>query len=347
MSELRQGLFGLLFALLSALVIFGGAVLSLVESDTIKAKSASATYLAAWDMSVVEQYTPAPGEPTYTAVPVGKETLTSTPTFGPVAACPVPPGWSSIMVQPGDSLIGLAEMFQVSTMELAQANCLANDQLELSSGTFLFVPVPTPTLFVLVDTPTLVKALVTLVNTPTKTICGVPAGWVLYRVRSGDTLYSLSRLTGVSVFQIQQANCMGSSTLIVTGQSIYLPFIPIIPVLPSLTPLPTAIIPTYTLVPTPTISIPSPTLTWTSLPPSATSSATATNIPPSSTSTQTQIPTETNTPLPPTATPIPPTATDEPIPTVTETSILPTSPPNPSNFGEIMTTPNPDGTLAD
>lgn len=347
MPELRKGLLGLLFALLSALVIFGGAVLSLVESDFIKAKSASATYLAAWDMSAIEPFTPAPGEPTFTAVPVGKETLTSTPTFGPVAACQIPPGWSSVMVRPGDTLDGLAKMYQVSTMEIAKANCLATDQLELSPGTFLFVPIPTLTPIVLTATPTLVKALVTLAHTSTKIICGVPVGWVLYRVRSGDTLYSLSRLTGVSVFQIQQANCMGSSTLIVTGQSLYLPFIPVVPVIPSPTLLPTAIIPTSTLAATPTLFIPSATPTLTKIPPSATTTATATYIPPTATFTQTQIPTETNTPQPPTATPIPPSATDEPIPTVTETSILPTSPPNPSNFGEMLTTPNPDGTLAD
>jgi LysM repeat protein len=58
---------------------------------------------------------------------------------------------------------------------------------------------------------------------PTVSQCGqVPSGWQLYRVRRGDTLYSLARRTGTSVAAIQQVNCL-SGTTIYDGHFIWLP----------------------------------------------------------------------------------------------------------------------------
>ncbi len=335
MSNIRQGLLGVVFAFLSGLVIFGGAVLSLVESNYFEEKAASATFLAAWDMSGIEPYTPVPGAPTFTAAPVRRETLTPTPTFGPVVSCPVPAGWVSVMTQVGDTLESLAQVYQVGPADIAQANCLASDQLALTPGIFLFVPAPMPTM-----QPSIIDQITEIpvtqgqpFRTATKYICGMPAGWVAYRVRSGDTLFSLSRLTGVSVYQIQLANCLGSSTLIVTGQNLYLPFIP---VFPTLTPLPTwtngipAATLTTTIPPTFTVEVPSatptgniPTVTHTPEP-APTSTPTApieTNTPAPSPPTDTSVP-PTATSAPPSETPVPPSATPEPIPTETEKSIL-------------------------
>ncbi len=325
MSDFRQGFLGVVFALLSGFVIFGGAVLSLVESNYVENKSASATYLAAWDMAGVDMSTPVPGEPTFTAVPVGRETLTPTPTFGPVAGCPVPEGWVSVMTQMGDTLESLALRYQVDMTQLSQANCLASDQLHLTPGIFLFVPQPTPT--AVPSLPTAVEVLITLVKTPTKIICGVPYGWVAYRVRSGDTLYSLGSLTGVSVYQIQQANCMGSSTVIVTGQLLYLPFIPLIPVNPTATPVPTWTSAPPTLAPTTTVVIPTTTPTSDPATPTASStSVTPTVTPTVSPSATLEQPTATHTSVPvtPSATPVPPSDTPVPPPIPTATSILPT-----------------------
>ena len=61
---------------------------------------------------------------------------------------------------------------------------------------------------------------------PTKINCGPPLGWVVYIVRYGDTLYSLGMSFGVSVGYLQMANCMGSSTLIRTGQKLWVPNVP-------------------------------------------------------------------------------------------------------------------------
>jgi LysM repeat protein len=329
MSDFRQGLLGLFFALLTGFMILGGAVLSLVESDYLGELSGTATYLAAWDMSAIQPYTPNPGAPTFTAVPVGRETLTATPTFGPVAGCPIPPGWSAVMTQLGDTLTSVAQIYQLSAAQLAQANCLASDSLDLAPGIFLFVPQPTATL------PPMLQTATAAVATPTRYVCGVPSGWVSYRVRSGDTLFTLSQLTGVSVFQIQRANCMGNSSLIVSGQSLFLPFIPVFPTriptftaIPTLIPTATAMAPTATVIVS-TATVIAPTATFTQQPPTTTLTVTPltpttspTGAFPQPTDTQTLAPvTPSATPIPPSATPVSPTAT----------SILPSLSPTPLN----------------
>jgi LysM repeat protein len=79
---------------------------------------------------------------------------------------------------------------------------------------------------------------------------------VLYPVQPGDTLYRLSVMYAVTVEQLQQANCMGSSTLLVAGKWIYIP--PWAPVLPTATEGPS-----YTPSPTWTVIVPDP---WTKTP---------------------------------------------------------------------------------
>jgi membrane protease YdiL (CAAX protease family)/LysM repeat protein len=76
------------------------------------------------------------------------------------------------------------------------------------------------------------------------TQCGSPAGWIQYSIRPGDTLYGLSLATGATVAQIQQANCMGSNTVLAVGQLLYLPSQPVIP--PTAT---TVLLPTVTASP--------------------------------------------------------------------------------------------------
>lgn len=63
----------------------------------------------------------------------------------------------------------------------------------------------------------------TLQNSATPVPCGAPAGWLTYYVQPGDTLYRLSQAYGISVARLQRANCMGSSTLLKTGQLLFVP----------------------------------------------------------------------------------------------------------------------------
>jgi LysM repeat protein len=104
-------------------------------------------------------------------------------------------------------------------------------------------PNPEPT-----DTPT---TMPTSTHTPTSPcIRAQPAGWVSYVVKAGNTLFSLARLTGTTVADIQQVNCLSGTTIRV-GERLWLPATP-----KTDTPTATAtstLIPTITSTPTPTI----------------------------------------------------------------------------------------------
>jgi LysM repeat protein len=109
---------------------------------------------------------------------------------------------------------------------------------------------------------------------------GAPAGWVIYIVQPGDTLYHIATVYRISVSQLMTANCL-TSTVIYVGQSLYVPNVP--------TSTPSGVTATFT------------------------PSATATG--PTSAPTDTATPTSSNTPLP-TDTPSP-VPTDTPSPTST------------------------------
>jgi LysM repeat protein len=122
--------------------------------------------------------------------------------------------------------------------------------------------------------------------------CGPPAGWVTLTIKSGDTLFSLAQAYGVTVGQLQIANCLGSSTIIVAGKSLFVPNVSV-----TNTPL-TSPTPTRTKTPTPSntpTTTNTPTLTPTFTPsPSYTPSLTPSETPiPSDTSTPTETPTPT------------------------------------------------------
>jgi LysM repeat protein len=211
--------------------------------------------------------------------------------------CPSPVGWVVYITQIGDTLKNIAERFGIAQEMLAKSNCLEVNSLAPDS--VLYVPLTTPT------------ATMTEIHKARTTRCGPPTGWIIYIVQRGDTLYNLSQVLGVSIAQLQQANCLGRSTLIVTGQRLYVPRLPV------RTPTLTAtrwIMPSMTPPPLPTAI---PTL-WTPYP---------TN-PPLPTSTNPPVPTPTNPPLPtPTAVPTStgaPTYTPPPVPAI-PTIVTPTS----------------------
>jgi hypothetical protein len=60
----------------------------------------------------------------------------------------------------------------------------------------------------------------------TRVFCIAPFGWRLYEVEPGDTLVSLARAVGSAAFDIQVANCLGSSGAVAPGDVIYLPRLP-------------------------------------------------------------------------------------------------------------------------
>jgi hypothetical protein len=250
MSEVRQALTGILAALISAVIILGSIVLALSETGQ---------KLASLPESSAESSTPMPppptskpGEPTYTTIPTRlPQTATSTDSFN----CPLPPGWERKEAFPDDTWESLARQSGESLDRLLEANCLAPEDIrnsKLGYGIFIALPKHTST-----PATTLAQtATATATATPTRatpqptkarsaqskpkatTCSGHPAGWVLYTVRSGDTLIEIGRMTGVNWVTLRNANCLPSS-LIRTGQRLWVPRLPVIIPVRTATPRPT------------------------------------------------------------------------------------------------------------
>jgi LysM repeat protein len=305
MNDFRQVSMGILASLLSIAIIFGSLTMSFMEvrpeipvlvmttEQIVSPTSSNQTVVVETPVAVLVTETPV--APASTTAPSA-------------IVCVPPPGWTAIyIVQPGDTLQSIAETYGTTTKALMNANCLVTKVLY--PDTQLYVPYLAPT--------------------ATKIPCGPPFGWVIYIVQPGDTLYSIAQAFGTTVTALQQANCLGSSTLIRAGQRLYVPYRATSTPPPPPTDLPTN---TPTLIWTPTWP-PSFTFTPTLLP-SATATATPTLTPVVITETPTFTPTPliTDTPLPTfTDTPLP-TVTEFPTPTLTLPPALPvtrTPPPSP------------------
>lgn len=195
---------GVLTALLTSLIALGSLSLSLAEGQSGGSMVLSPTATVSTS-----------GETTPTLGTLSAQTVTPsatpsiTPTFAPPASCPIPRGWITYTILPGDTLESLADAHHITVDELVSANCLTTQQL--LPNTVLYLPAPTGA-----------------GSSPTATTkaCGAPLNWVTYIVQSNDTLYRLSIAFRVSVYEIQLANCMGTSTLIRTGDRIYVPNVP-------------------------------------------------------------------------------------------------------------------------
>ena len=276
MQTLRQIGGSILLAMFSAALVIGGISLALAESYVPVIPTPTETLA----------FVPIFNSPTAQPVVV----LTNTPpipteTFPPPTACPPPAGWIGVIVQPGETLVTLALRHQSTPEYLSAANCLFSNALP--TGSIIYVP---------------------SVPTQTTVPCGPPPGWIRYTVQFGNTMSTISQAYGVSIAQLQFANCMSSNNYsLSTGQSIWVPNVA------TRTPRATA---TATLTP---VSIIFPTITKT-----ATKTSTATNVPTITiTTTATKVPTSTSTP---TATVTFASPTTPPTATATITS-FPTSTP--------------------
>jgi LysM repeat protein len=226
MIRLRQALLGIFIALASIGLILGGFSLSLAEENGITQPTATQTLMPTLSPTL-PPLTVATDSPTVSPSLTSTLAFTFTPTWTSSMSpsptnCPPRAGWISYIVQSGDTLPKIATRYRSSVAELQQANCLLT--VEVLPGMLIYVP-PLPT------------------QTPIS--CGRPSGWVVYIVQPGDTLYRLSVAFGIGVGDLQQANCMGNSTLLRVGQTLY------VPPWATRTPSPTFLVfPTYTPIPT-------------------------------------------------------------------------------------------------
>jgi LysM repeat protein len=279
MDTLRQLGGGLLLAAFSAALVVGGISLALAESYVPVVPTPTDTQAPV--ISFPSPTSPSLAFITETILP--SPSPSPTETIPPPTSCPPPSGWVAITVQPGEDLLTLAARYKTTREQLLAANCLFSN--DLPTGSILYVP-PIPT-----DTPV---------------PCGPPAGWIRYIVQPGNTLYSLSQAYGVSLSQLQFANCMAANQYnLATGQTIWVPNV--VTRTPRATATPT-LTPVIIIFPTLTGTVPATSTTI--APPTSTNIPTSTNVP---TGTPTGTATGTASP-PPTAT-LPATATITAFPT--------------------------------
>ncbi|NWG34620.1 MAG: LysM peptidoglycan-binding domain-containing protein [Chloroflexi bacterium] len=256
MKALRQLGGGFVIGVTSLLLVLGGISLSLAETS---APPIPPTPSPMPTSLVVEFASPFPF-PTlppviFTDTPVLAPTATLA--LAPPAVCAVPSNWVPVTVGVNESLYSIAERYNTTVEELNEKNCL-NLQNPLP-GAVVYVPA-----------------------VPTKVVipCGPPAGWVKrHLVQPGENLFRIALSYGITYPQLQAGNCMGSSTTIFVGQTLWVPNVP-----------------TRTPTMTITVNLTTPTPTSTNTPDFSTPTNTATPTPDFSTPTNT--PTPSITPFP-------------------------------------------------
>jgi LysM repeat protein len=246
MQAARQMGSGLIYALISIVLVLGGLSLSLAEGRNSIPPSPTPGLTP-----LPQTGTPVPFTQVITATPpLGITSLvipSQTQTSSALVNCTPPSGWILITVQSGESFSILAARYHISPELLEQANCLSASQ-NLPPGYGIFVP-PLPT------------------NTAIP--CGPFPGWIRgYTVQSGDTLFHIATIYRTTLGDLERANCKSNSTIIFAGERLWVPNVP-------------TITPGVTLIPifdTPT-EFPTEPLTLTPLPDTATSQPTDTSEP--------------------------------------------------------------------
>jgi LysM repeat protein len=263
MQSLRQLSIGIVIAVVSVILVIGGIFLSLAETFSPLATptqippTLQLTFPTITPSLAIAQSETA----TATLTPIASETASIT--LAPLATCaPAPSNWIQIILGVDDTIYSIAQQYKTTTENLSASNCLTS--LDLPVGYVLLVPP--------------VQATVTAIP------CGPFAGWVrTYIVQPGDNLFRIGLSYGVTVTQLQRANCMGSSTLIFVGQRLWVPNVPTRT--PGVTFIPSSPTASNTSQPVATTEIPTiepPTATLTQIP--------TTEVPPISTTIDTTPP---------------------------------------------------------
>lgn len=308
---------GLFIGLIIASTVFGALVLSVRGQPTsiselpIPTVTLQIVFTSPTPTHTTTRAAIQPAAPSAVTAPSASPSVTPTPTI-----CPISPSWQRYIVGPFDTVVSIAQRFNLAPDQLVKANCL--DTPGVTVGQTIYVPGFKPT------------------SSPSAP-CFPPFNWSRYIVRPGDTLSSIAVRYSISVYTLMRANCL-STTFIYYGQVLYVP-----PTVPIVIFTPTPIIPTFTLIPptgspwTPTPRPPADTPTATT----ATTPAITVTPGPTDTPGATGTPVPTDTPAPTVAPTGPSPITDTPVPTAAPTepsppastpapTVAPTEPPLPT-----------------
>lgn len=213
------------------LVVGAVAVIVLVAGLLVFFSGVPQTLTGAVPTALTRTRTPRSATIVVTATPEA-ETPTFTPTRRPT------PFMVTYTVKSGDTLIDIANKYNVTVDQIRDANNLSNDLIHV--GDKLLIPQPTPTpkpgavaqitaspptitpteTGLAVNTPTLIPLVnpkTAQATTPTPT-----AGVVVYYVQSGDNLGTISKAFSTTVEAIMGINKMTNTTIRV-GQAITIP----------------------------------------------------------------------------------------------------------------------------
>jgi LysM repeat protein len=209
----------LVIAIISIGLIVGALSISLVEFVPEEAPTATNNLL------------PSPAPLTITPTPTFP-LLSLTPSFTPLATitstlpvnCAVPPGWTQITIQAGDTVQSIAARYRIAADDLRRGNCLFSNSL--LPGSKIYVPPIAP-------------------NTSAACAPG-RSGWTKnYIVKSGDNLYRIGVDHYTTLELIRKVNCKTSDTIF-PGEILWVPNISA-----TQTPNPTSL-PGSTITPYPT-----------------------------------------------------------------------------------------------
>ncbi len=314
MKTIRELFSGLFSAIASGVIVLAAMSLAAAEGMTFVPAAPQPPTATAARLPGASQPEP-PALTTPTAFPT---IFAATPVEPTATTCAFPAGWIAYIIQAGDTVEALASANDMKVDRLIQANCLWSNNLPIGSVLYLPPPKPTATMTL---TPFMPSA--TTIFQPTVAPCGAPYGWVRHVVQAGETLFQLSLRYGISLYDLQMANCLGSSVYIQVGQVLYVPNVQ--PVWPTATRTFT-LAPTWTRTPVPPTKKPPTAVPTTAVP--------TTVVPTTAVPSATPV-----TPAPPTATPVTPepaTATPVTPAPPTETS----APPEPATATPVTPSPN-------
>ncbi len=222
---IRELLLGLLFSILSSMIVFGAASIALLErqSPLPAAAPVDQNKDAAFDPVEPVTQTNLPQELKSLASSVPLMEASPSPT-----RCAVPQGWVSYQIRNGDSLELLSAAVNVSVEVLKEANCLVGDALITGSTIYLPSEIPSVT--------------TTLAATAAKIACTPPPNWTEHILQPDENLLILSQKYHVRIADLIAANCFQNATILRTGDTIYLPY----PEITTPTPIPvsTTVFPT-------------------------------------------------------------------------------------------------------
>ena len=172
-----------------------------------------------------------PAEPTATPAreptlsPIPTSTSVPTPTLPPTAPPPPEPQSIDHAVQPGDTLLGLAQQYGVPMAAIQLSNEMG-DSTVLHAGDTLSIPSQADW-------------------------DGASPFWIVHVVEAGETLVGIAHTNGLEVTALQEVNDLADAARLQIGQQLVLPLsAPLAAVLPTPTPSPPPPPPTQTPVPT-------------------------------------------------------------------------------------------------